>query len=126
MAKNEFDEAREKFYLEKLGTKTPLFLALNSVDRGFIYETYRERPKQDIAIVNDWNKIMWLYSYVDFEGCTLATPTDEVKQLFPTVEKVLVYDNLDEPTEKLFALNAPLNSRFEGNVGNTFVFNYDE
>lgn len=38
----EFDEAREKFYLEKLGTKTPLFLALNSVDRGLhTFNPYR-------------------------------------------------------------------------------------
>lgn len=35
-------------------------------------------------------------------------------------------NEFDEAREKLFALNAPLNSRFEGNVGNTFVFNYDE
>ena len=118
------DKELDDFYIERLGTPTPLFFLYNTADNNAIYKEFHIRPRKTILIDNDKTGIYIYYkkwSHLNEDG-RIVTPSDEIKQLFPKCDKALLWDKLDEDGQLLYAINAPLDSYYIGKINDYFVF----
>ena len=117
------DKERDDFYIERLGTPNPLFFAYNTAWRPSIQERYHVLPEKDIMILKDKAVVSFYYkdwNYTHKDG-RIVPPSDEIRKLLPQCDKALLWDKLDEDGQRLYAVNAPLNTRIEGNINGYFV-----
>ena len=122
------DKELDDFYIERLGTPTPLFFLYNTAYKNAIYKEFHIRPRKTILIDNDKTGIYIYYkkwSHLNEDG-RIVTPSDEIKQLFPKCDKALLWDKLDEDGQLLYAINAPLDSYYIGKINDYFVFTYEK
>ena len=121
------DKELDDFYIERLGTPTPLFFLYNTADKNAIYKEFRIRPRKTILIDNDKTGIYICYkkwSHLNEDG-RIVHPSDEIKQLFPKCDKAMLWDKLDEDGQLLYAINAPNNIHFIGKINGYFVFTHE-
>lgn len=117
------DKERDDFYIERLGTPNPLFFAYNTAWRPSIQERYHVLPEKDIMILKDKAVVSFYYkdwNYTHKDG-RIVPPSDEIRKLLPQCDKALLWDKLDEDGQRLYAVNAPFNTRIEGNINGYFV-----
>ena len=117
------DKERDDFYIERLGTPNPLFFAYNTAWRPSIQDRYHVLPEKDIMILKDKAVVPFYYkdwNYTHKDG-RIVPPSDEIRKLLPQCDKALLWDKLDEDGQRLYAVNAPLNTRIEGNINGYFV-----
>ncbi len=117
------EKERDDFYIERLGTSTPLFFLYNTAYRPSLQNLFYVLPEKDIMILKDKAVVSFYYNkwyYTNKDG-RIVPPSDEIRKLLPQCDKALLWDELDNDDQRLYAVNAPVNTRIEGNVNGYFV-----